>query len=314
MAPTAGSAISFTLNSEGLEKKQAKEFALKDGVVVRIGRSPVADFVIEHRGVSQYHAELRLLPDGKNPARLCIRDVSSNGTGIKRPGADEAVNLPKNGDEPVVDGAQLLVPMRLKENHLGRAWITVNLHGFVDGGKADNSVKEPSSKNSKGKKSRRHKKSPSEAAAADNSPAKDGSGSEQADAEAARKQFVELLLQTREISGSTTYAEAEKLLSSDPAWSGCKAQTRKECFTIFVDHLGDTSGKKKDKKKKDKDKDKAKKKDKEKGAKEKGSPAEGGKRNGKKKRRSVSREGGGSASRSPSRTGKRRRRHRSGSP
>merc|ERR1712061_978847 len=44
------------------------------------------------------------------------------------------------------------------------------------------------------------------------------------------KKFVELLLQTREISGTTTYQQAEKMLSSDPAWGCCDPQTRKECF------------------------------------------------------------------------------------
>jgi hypothetical protein len=315
MAPSGSSAISFTLNTEGLDKKQAKQFQLKESGVVRIGRSPVADFVIDHRGISQYHAELRVLPDAAGPLKLCVRDLSSNGTGLKRPGAEGATCLTKNVDEPLADGVQLLVPMRLKETHLARAWLTVNLHGLVDVAKADVSGGGKAESSSKGKKARRAK-SPSEAGVDEKSGAakEDGSGSDQeADAEAARKKFVELLLQTREISGTTTYQQAEKLLSSDPAWSGCDAPTRKECFHIFVDHLGDTSSKKKDKKKKDKDKDKGKKKDKEKGGKEKGSPADAGKRSGKKKRRSASRGGCGSASRSPSRNVKRRRRHRSGS-
>merc|ERR1712203_8488 len=98
---------------------------LRVGSVIRIGRTPAADFVIEHRGISQYHAELRLLSDSSDPPRLCIRDLSSNGTGIKRPGEQEGTTIRKNTDEPIADGAQLLVPMRLKEDHGGRAWITV---------------------------------------------------------------------------------------------------------------------------------------------------------------------------------------------
>eukprot|EP00928_Gymnodinium_smaydae_P061691 TRINITY_DN45721_c0_g1_i1.p1 TRINITY_DN45721_c0_g1~~TRINITY_DN45721_c0_g1_i1.p1 ORF type:complete len:317 (+),score=76.83 TRINITY_DN45721_c0_g1_i1:79-951(+) len=276
-----GGTISFTLTSEGACEKE-KQLELKSGGVIRIGRSPVADFSIEHRGISQYHAELRLLPDSDGVQRLSVRDLSSNGTGLKRPGAERAVCLKKDADETLVDGAQLLIPMRVKENHTGRAWIKVAIQA----------------------------RSGSEAKSDNGS----GSGDqEEGDADAARKKFVELLLNTREISGSTTYEEAEKLLSHDSAWSGCEDQTRKECFHIFVDHLGDTGGKKKGKKK-DKDKGgKKKDKDKKKGGKKRqasGSPEV--RKNGSKKkgRRSASRQasGGGSASRSASRGAKRRRR------
>merc|ERR1712046_185101 len=102
-----------------------------------------------------------------------------------------------------------------------------------DGAKADDAKAESSSKDSK---QARRAKPPSEAKLAKNSPAaanEDGSGSEQdADQEASRKRFVELLLQTHEISGSTTYAQAEKLLSSDSAWGACGDQTRRDCFQI----------------------------------------------------------------------------------
>merc|ERR1711907_931363 len=128
------------------------------GSVIRIGRSPVADFVIEHRGISQYHAELRLLPDSSGPSRLCVRDLSSNGTGLKRHGAEGATEgattLTKNSDEPVTDDAQLLLPMRLKENHGDRAKITVNLHGIMEGVKADGNgakAETPSKKSKKAK-------------------------------------------------------------------------------------------------------------------------------------------------------------------
>merc|ERR1712083_1180304 len=160
---------------------------LKENSVIRIGRSPVADFVIEHRGISQYHAELRLLSDGSGPPRLCIRDVSSNGTGMKRPGAEGATTqgattLTKNADEAITDDAQLLFPMRLKENHGDRAWVTVNPHGLVEGTKPDG--KADGAKVEKEKKTKKAK-------AAKNSPVaakEDGSGSDQeADTEAARK-------------------------------------------------------------------------------------------------------------------------------
>lgn len=285
MAP--GGSISFTLSCEGVDKRPAKQFELKEGSVIRIGRSPVADFNIEHRGISQYHAELRVIA-----GELNLRDLSSNGTGLKRRGDEGATCLKKDTDVPLADGVQLLVPMRLKESHSTRAWVTLAIH-------------EAAPKTKKAKRA----KSPSEGSA----PVEEanGSGSDQeGDADVARKRFVELLLKTREISGGTMYDEAEKLLGNDSSWTACDDITRQECFNIFVDHLGDTSAKKKDKKgKKDKEKG-VKKKDKEKGKKEKrlpsGSPD--AKRNGKKKRRSETAPRSGSRSRS----GARRRRHRRG--
>jgi len=52
-----------------------------------------------------------------------------------------------------------------------------------------------------------------------------------------RKRFVELLQKTREVSASTTYAQATKLLGSDPAWEAVDDATRKQCFDIFVQQL-----------------------------------------------------------------------------
>lgn len=314
MAP-AGS-VSFSVSVEGLgEKPQVKEFELKGGNVIRIGRSPVADVHIDHRGISQYHAEIRLLPNGSGAPRLCVRDLSSNGTGLKRPGqdGDSSVCIKKDTDEPIVDGVQLLVPMRLKENHTGRAWLTVKLKGNADGS-ADEKEDGSEARNSPTD----CEKSPPAPAAKARSDSASGSDKEE-DQETARKKFVELLLKTREISGTTTYQQADKLLSHESAWKACDDATRKECFHIFVDHLGDTSSKKKDKKKgkeKDKDKEKGgKKKDKkDKGKKRPASESpDASKRNGKKRGRSGS--GGSAGSRSPSRRGRRRggRRGRSGS-
>jgi len=52
-----------------------------------------------------------------------------------------------------------------------------------------------------------------------------------------RKRFVELLQKTREVSGHTTYEDAEKLLSVSPAWDAVDEGTRRQCFDIFVDQL-----------------------------------------------------------------------------
>merc|ERR1712066_658516 len=52
-----------------------------------------------------------------------------------------------------------------------------------------------------------------------------------------RKKFVELLQKTREVTASTTYDMAVKLLGSSPAWDAVDEQTRRQCFDIFVDQL-----------------------------------------------------------------------------
>merc|ERR1712087_797104 len=52
-----------------------------------------------------------------------------------------------------------------------------------------------------------------------------------------RKRFVELLQRTREVTASTTYDMAVKLLGSSMAWEAVDEQTRRQCFDIFVDQL-----------------------------------------------------------------------------
>mmetsp|Transcript_47930 Transcript_47930/g.111116 ORF Transcript_47930/g.111116 Transcript_47930/m.111116 type:complete len:561 (-) Transcript_47930:9-1691(-) len=52
-----------------------------------------------------------------------------------------------------------------------------------------------------------------------------------------RKRFVELLQKTREVTASTTYEMAVKLLGSSPAWDAVDEATRRQCFDIFVDQL-----------------------------------------------------------------------------
>jgi len=52
-----------------------------------------------------------------------------------------------------------------------------------------------------------------------------------------RKRFVELLQKTRDVTASTTYEQASKLLGSSSAWDAVDEHTRKQCFDIFVDQL-----------------------------------------------------------------------------
>jgi len=57
-----------------------------------------------------------------------------------------------------------------------------------------------------------------------------------------RKRFVELLQKTREVTGRTTYEDAEKLLGAGAAWDAVDEGTRRQCFDIFVDQLKIQSG------------------------------------------------------------------------
>lgn len=52
-----------------------------------------------------------------------------------------------------------------------------------------------------------------------------------------RKRFVELLQRTREVTASTTYEMAVKLMGASAAWDAVDEQTRRQCFDIFVDQL-----------------------------------------------------------------------------
>mmetsp|Transcript_77174 Transcript_77174/g.213954 ORF Transcript_77174/g.213954 Transcript_77174/m.213954 type:complete len:259 (+) Transcript_77174:1-777(+) len=170
-----------------------------------------------------------LRPKGDSTARLCIRDLSMNGTGHKRPDGKPPVHLDKRVDTPLQDGSVILVPMLLKvtQDPNDRAWLKVDIEGTTM-----ESADEPAGK---------------------------GNGQSEEDIEKARMRFVELLLQTREVSAGTTYEEAKKLLGSSADWHAVDESTRKECFDIFVEHLRTHQSAKKKDKKKGKEKEKGKK-------------------------------------------------------
>ncbi|CAK0836245.1 unnamed protein product [Prorocentrum cordatum] len=120
--------VSFRISHEsGGNGAAPKQFTLAQGEdkAIRIGRAPGNDILVEHRGVSQYHAEVRLAEGGSEP-RLCIRDLSMNGTGLKRPGSETPSSCPKNTDDALPDGAVILVPMMLKAD-AQRAWLRVQI-------------------------------------------------------------------------------------------------------------------------------------------------------------------------------------------
>merc|ERR1711937_425797 len=52
-----------------------------------------------------------------------------------------------------------------------------------------------------------------------------------------RKRFVELLQCSRDVTASTTYKAAARLLGSNAAWEAVDETTRKQCFDVFVDQL-----------------------------------------------------------------------------
>eukprot|EP00930_Biecheleria_cincta_P094438 TRINITY_DN8552_c0_g2_i2.p1 TRINITY_DN8552_c0_g2~~TRINITY_DN8552_c0_g2_i2.p1 ORF type:complete len:1003 (-),score=217.45 TRINITY_DN8552_c0_g2_i2:142-3108(-) len=107
------------------------DLTLREGSVLRLGRSRANDVVLDVDGTSQFHAELFLRTAGSEGGigGLCIRDNSKNGTGV-RPGPQSAAGAPDwsksllTGTEPPWEpcrrgtfraldhGWQILAPMR----------------------------------------------------------------------------------------------------------------------------------------------------------------------------------------------------------
>merc|ERR1719265_383851 len=93
---------------------------------VRIGRAPENHVVFKLPGVSWLHAELKLQApaptgDGDNGTNgvhgaptVVVRDLSTNGTGVKQSSEKYATRLPKDADTPLQSGAVLVLPMRVK--------------------------------------------------------------------------------------------------------------------------------------------------------------------------------------------------------
>lgn len=252
--------ISFTIFHEGSNQGAPKSFTLKDSEkAIRIGRAPGNDFVIDHRGISQFHAEFRLLANGgeSGGARLCVRDLSMNGTGMKKLNSTaQPIALAKNTDEPIHSGTMLVLPLRMSQkwkagedaNTADRFWFRIEYGSEqeVPTEQPDDAppLKPPRTAAAKEPKSEPAGRAASPAAASDRS-------SEQGDSsEGARKRFVELLLKTKEVSAGTTYDDAEKILGHEPDWISLAEKTRRETLSIFVDHLGSHNAKKKTGKKK----------------------------------------------------------------
>lgn len=106
--------------------------------VVKIGRGGKSDIAINCPGISWTHAELKLLPlDAEAEGgrlQIGLRDVSSNGTGLQLPGGS-VERLPKGQDTPLVDGALIYLPMRLKVAEDQR-FLSVHLDGSANAAEA----------------------------------------------------------------------------------------------------------------------------------------------------------------------------------
>eukprot|EP00929_Paragymnodinium_shiwhaense_P083728 TRINITY_DN44721_c0_g1_i2.p1 TRINITY_DN44721_c0_g1~~TRINITY_DN44721_c0_g1_i2.p1 ORF type:complete len:572 (-),score=119.77 TRINITY_DN44721_c0_g1_i2:591-2306(-) len=101
-------------------------FFLASGRVLRVGRAPTSDIVVDMDGVSALHAELFTRPSAANAdvMQLCIRDNSKNGTGVRPgrggqqkagaallgPGSWEAIH--RGSFKVLHDGWQFIVPLR----------------------------------------------------------------------------------------------------------------------------------------------------------------------------------------------------------
>ncbi|CAJ1444500.1 unnamed protein product, partial [Effrenium voratum] len=95
----------------------SKSFELPSGEErrIRLGRAKENDLVIEQKGTSWFHCELRLLePERRGSGALVkLRDTSTNGVGMKAPGAS-TIRITKGIDHPVVDGTVIIVPFKVK--------------------------------------------------------------------------------------------------------------------------------------------------------------------------------------------------------
>merc|ERR1712039_769242 len=149
----------------------------------------------------------------------------------KKTDDDQVIGIAKEVDTPVPDGAVIALPMMLKDTQTSSDRIVLK----VQYGEGSTNGASARPKSAPGKRTT----------------AKDAEPDGDEVAEKNRMQFVELLLKTREIASGTSYDEAMRLLKDQSAWRVLDDQTRRECFEIFVEHLGSSSKKeKKDKSKK----------------------------------------------------------------
>jgi len=96
-------------------QERALHFVLEEGDKVRMGRSPSCDICFESsrmvRKISWFHCEITALRDTKQGLRLCIKDLSSNGTGVSLHGGS-VQRLPSAEARDLNDGARIVLPVK----------------------------------------------------------------------------------------------------------------------------------------------------------------------------------------------------------
>lgn len=216
----------------------ARAFSLRlgDSKPVRIGRGSANDVVVESKAVSLFHAELRVLQlETETLPRVCIRDLSMNGSGLKLPRVKDVphsgtMHLPKGKDVPLDNGATILIPMMLKmtQSSSDRSWLKIEFKKTAEEAeltvRKDSASKEERTKAESGKGKKRSRTS-------------NLMNQNEEELQELRTNFVELLLQTRQIEHDTPYEEAAKMMRNNEDWNALEETSRRECYEIFVGHL-----------------------------------------------------------------------------
>eukprot|EP00930_Biecheleria_cincta_P090698 TRINITY_DN80140_c0_g1_i1.p1 TRINITY_DN80140_c0_g1~~TRINITY_DN80140_c0_g1_i1.p1 ORF type:complete len:413 (-),score=84.81 TRINITY_DN80140_c0_g1_i1:5-1243(-) len=103
---------------------------------LKVGRNKKSSIVVTQTGISWVHLEIRPSQKGDENAEpsLCVRDVSSNGVGLRRSRKGELQRLEKDVDTELPPGASLEMPFRVKAVE-GQSEDTLRtvLHLSIDG-------------------------------------------------------------------------------------------------------------------------------------------------------------------------------------
>lgn len=126
--------VSFSITSSD-GSGDAHRFVLgPEDEPVKIGRHHKNNVTLSNPGVSWVHCELRLLSGVRGGLQfrpgLCVRDVSSNGVGLKAPYHDEPVRIEKGVDVEVPHQSELVVPFKVTKKKEGyQTTMSVDIDG-----------------------------------------------------------------------------------------------------------------------------------------------------------------------------------------
>lgn len=133
----ADTVFTFTVYDEGDESgtRPPWRFRLRPGGhPVKIGRLMGCGIHLDYitKGISNVHAEVSLLESGvhgKDTPRLTIKDLSTNGCGLRRSDTSEVLKVPEGAQDPVPHNALLKLPFRVKAKDTGDgqkvAWLRI---------------------------------------------------------------------------------------------------------------------------------------------------------------------------------------------